>query len=185
MQATTSRANTRFMHSVLLSSIVYANFEANHNLYVVHHDVQVVPFFPASKFVSDWHNVWQSNSRMAQAMPYSLNQIHEIGINSVVKAAINATAVNPPRSNAEAEMAAITAIPSCENAFRRAIYSPRISGRTISVVRACRGACRADAAMLSIAIAVTSQTPTSARATNMNRKASTMFDQTITFRLPA
>src|SRR5437867_13085166 len=115
----------------------------------------------------------------------SLNQIQEIGINNVVKAAIKATAENPPRSNADAEMAAITAIPSCENAFRRAIYSPRISGTTISVVRACSGAWRAEAAILSTAIPVTSQTPTSARATITNRNASAMFDQTITFRLPA
>src|SRR5947199_3326467 len=74
-----------------------------------------------------------------QALSGSFSQIQQIGISNVAKAAIAATAEKPRRSNAGAATAAIAAIPSCENALRRAMYSPRISGTTISVVSACSG----------------------------------------------
>ena len=66
--------------------------------------------------------------------------MQQIGITKVTSAAMSATAVNPPASKAEADMVATVAIPSCEAAFRNAIYSPRIYAPTSSVVRACRGA---------------------------------------------
>ncbi len=65
------------------------------------------------------------------------------------------------------------------------MYSPRISGPTISVVRACKGAWRAEAAMLKTAIPTTSQTPQPIRETITNRNASATFAQMMIVRLPA
>src|SRR6266850_2621786 len=70
----------------------------------------------------------------------SRSQIQDSGTNSVVRPAIKATAVKPAESKADAETMATEAMPSWEAAFRTAMYSPRISGPTISVVSACKGA---------------------------------------------
>src|SRR5262245_47843738 len=101
--------------------------------------------------------------------------MQQTGINKVAMAATHATAENPPLSKAEAEIVAIAAIPTCDAAFRTAIYSPRTSGPTISVVRACRGAWRADAAMLNAAIPTTRPIPRLDRATITNRNDRMMF----------
>src|SRR5437867_5089838 len=111
--------------------------------------------------------------------------MQQIGISNVAMAAIRATAEKPAASNAEADIVATAAIPNWEDALRIAIYPPRTSATTISVVSACKGAWRAEAAMLSIAIPMTSHIPSGARATVMNRNARITLDQMMTFRFPA
>src|SRR5215475_12949929 len=81
----------------------------------------------------------------------SRSQIQQAGIERVAMAAIQATAENPAASNADAEIPAMAAIPTCDAAFLTAIYSPRTDGPTISVVIAWRGAWRAAAAILKAA----------------------------------
>src|SRR5262249_16753696 len=74
----------------------------------------------------------------------SLSQIQQRGTISVAKAAMSATAVNPPESKAAAEIVATVAMPTWDAALRKAMYSPRIPVPTISVVSAWSGACRAE-----------------------------------------
>src|SRR5215468_11642165 len=111
--------------------------------------------------------------------------MQQIGIRHVAIAAIQATAEKPIASNAEAEIVATIAIPTCEAAFRNATYSPRTAGDTISVVSACNGACRAAAAMLSAAMPSIKPVPDVDRATRINKRAKTTLAQMITLRLPA
>ena len=94
----------------------------------------------------------------------------------VIAADMLLTPANPRASNVYAETAAATAIPSCEDAFRTAVYSPRISAPTISVEIACSGACRADAQILKTTMPIHSPQPHSSLATMMNTRARMRFD---------
>src|SRR5678815_5248962 len=82
-------------------------------------------------------------------------------------------------------MAAAVAIPICEAALRIAVYSPRISGPTISLVIACKGACLAEAATPRKAMPVQRGHPHASRPTITNAGASRRLAQMMTFLFPA
>src|SRR5262249_59824819 len=85
-------------------------------------------------------NIWCSSEAIWNQPTASLSKTQQTGTSRLAIAATHASAEKPAITKADAEIAATDAMPTWEAAFLTAIYPPRTSEPTISVVSACRGA---------------------------------------------